>query len=129
MSKKKAVRTKKRARRKAVRTKILTPGPIGATLRQNLLTLANEFVSLTDTTLDRASRQISGDHRFFALLTENRCSFTVRKYDEIIEKFRASWPEGATMPALIDPTHSGSATLTRNSKKEAKHGTRSKKAA
>lgn len=121
---------RKTAARKAKPARIVTPGAIGSTLRQNLLTLANELVRLTGESLERVSRKINTDHRFFAKLAANECSFTVRKYDEMISEFAAQWPEGASMPALIDPTHdSVPVVVSPEPKKDPKHGTRSKKAA
>lgn len=112
--------------------RIVATGAIATTLRQNLLTLAHECVRLTGESLARVSRRINTDHKFFAKLEANECSFTVRKYDEMIAEFCAQWPEGASMPLLVDPTHSGDQIVRLKSQptrtKDSTHGTSAKKA-
>lgn len=81
-------------------------------LRDNLIALARAYAKARGNGLSSVSTQAAGDGRFFDALAERtgarkandrRGSFTVRKYDQLVEWFSANWPDGVEWPDLTAP--------------------------
>lgn len=77
-------------------------------MRANLLTLVDAYTKAKKSAVSSASREIHGDSPFFGELkklhrkktrTGRAGSFTARKYDDMILKFAALWPEGCQWPS------------------------------
>lgn len=104
------------------------------TLRQNLLTLARVYCRAEGRKLSGVSWAVAGDNRFLDALAERsgsrkandrRGSFTVRKYDQIVEWFSANWPDGVAWPALAVPDVSRPKRRAENGKGTKEKGIRS----
>ena len=83
--------------------------PIEPYLRANLLMLADSYARNLGIKLSTVSTRLYGDSRFFDNLAKmadagnvagKHVSFMVDKYDEIVDKFCAIWPETAIFPDL-----------------------------
>lgn len=72
-------------------------------LRDNLLTVARRFAEARRIKLTTVSRLAHGDDPFFDRLAKKQGSFTARKYDEVMQKFRELWPEGIEFPPIKEP--------------------------
>lgn len=74
-------------------------------LRANLLEQARAYAALRKSSLRTVSRQMHGDPPFFDNLASGSCSFTARKYDEVMAKFdEADWT-GVLRPVPKNPIH------------------------
>ena len=62
--------------------------------------LATAYAAATGRSLGRVSRLANGDAPFFQRLSEKQGSFTMRKYDEAIDWFKANWPEDIERPEI-----------------------------
>ncbi|MGJ5149831.1 hypothetical protein [Bradyrhizobium sp. HKCCYLR1023] len=67
-------------------------------LIRNLLSVAAAYRCGHDIELSTLGRRMAGDWRFFASLGEPGRTFTARKYDEVMARFSANWPECAKWP-------------------------------
>jgi hypothetical protein len=73
---------------------------IEETMRKNLLTLARTYAKANGITLRQVSRRLYGNIEFFDDFGRRRASMTLSKFDEMVEKFRAGWPEDVPWPFL-----------------------------
>jgi len=71
-------------------------------LFENLLVVARRFAEGRGIGLSTAAKQLAGDVRFFRRLESDGATFTVRKYDEVLQAASANWPEKAVWPEGID---------------------------
>lgn len=84
-------------------------------LRDNLLLLARAYANHRKRAMTTISGLSHGDPAFLDKLIQRKCSFTARKYDETVARFREIWPEDLAWPALrelseakpIDTTQQG----------------------
>ena len=72
-------------------------------LVSNLLKLAHAYANYHECTLANVGRRIHNDNAVFARLEAGTGSITLRKYDEVIERFRDKWPRGLRWPRLREP--------------------------
>jgi hypothetical protein len=70
-------------------------------LTKNLLALATIHIQHTGGALSTLSKHAHSDSVFFDRLSRGECSFSVRKYDQIVCWFATHWPEGARWPAGV----------------------------
>lgn len=68
------------------------------TCRDNLLLIATAFAKARGITLDHVGKVYYGKRSFFGLFRRGKRSLSVRKYDEMIHRFAAEWPAGASWP-------------------------------
>ncbi|WP_315759337.1 hypothetical protein [Bradyrhizobium sp. SZCCHNRI2007] len=71
-------------------------------LIRNLHTVAGAYRTGHDIGLSTLARRAAGDWRFFASLGAEGRTFTVRKYDEVMDWFSAHWPEGVAWPKGVE---------------------------
>lgn len=79
-------------------------------LADNLMKLVTHYMAaraprISKVSLRSVSRQAHGDPPFFEKLMAGECSFTIRKYDEMIDWFDTNWPTNTKRPKLVDPRH------------------------
>ena len=78
-------------------------GFVAPGLRKNLLTLARAYIKKTGVATSSLSKQAHSDTDFFANLQQDKVSFSVRKYDEMLVWFYTHWPVGLRWPPTVDP--------------------------
>ena len=82
---------------------------IASTCRQNLSAIATAYARATGLTLAQVSKRFYGKGSFLGEFRRRSRSVSVDKYDELVEQFKAEWPDGARWPlthaAIIDPPH------------------------
>lgn len=79
---------------------------IAETLHTNLILIATAYAKATKITLTTVSKRFYGNNNFFEDLRRNRRSISIAKYEEMVDAFRGSWPDGAEWPltrAVIIP--------------------------
>ena len=65
------------------------------TLRRDLQVLFAAYTSLSPMSEATIAARAAGDWRFFDRLSDPSKTFTVKKYEEIIDWFAESWPDAA----------------------------------
>lgn len=70
-------------------------------LSLDLLRCAKIFAEAKEIKLSTLARLAAGDWRFFENLNVPKPTFTVRKYDEVIQYFSDNWPSDKDWPANI----------------------------
>ncbi len=73
---------------------------IAATVRDNLLKLANAYAKATGKSLGQISKEFYGNGNFFDEIAAGDRSIGVDKLEKMIEQFRENWPSGAAVPPL-----------------------------
>lgn len=73
---------------------------IAKTVRDNLLAIAAAYRKATGKSLTQVSKDFYGNADFFVQLRRGEHSISVKKLDEMVEKFRQSWPPGAKWPLV-----------------------------
>jgi hypothetical protein len=80
---------------------------IARTCRENLLAIATAYARATGLTLAQVSKRFYGKGSFLGEFKRRARSVSVDKFDELVDQFRADWPEGARWPythaATIEP--------------------------
>lgn len=80
--------------------------PIAPVLKDNLLRLAHEYSRASGRSLSTIGGHATRTPGFFTKLeTDEKTSFTVRKYDEIVAWFIAQDWHGVEIPKLQNPEH------------------------
>lgn len=70
-------------------------------LSRDLLRCAEAYASAKEMELSTIARLAAGDWRFFKNLKADNKTFTVRKYDEVIQYFSNNWPSDKDWPKDI----------------------------
>lgn len=79
-------------------------------LRHNLRSCAEAFARARGLEMSTVGRLAAGDWRFFDRLHDDRLTFTIRKYDDVLRWFAKNWPEGAEWPSHVrQPAAAGDA--------------------
>lgn len=68
--------------------------------RSNLLKLADAYAKATGMSLSAVSRKFYGNVTFLPEFKKGVQSISLRKFDEVVDKFRAEWPRDAAWPFL-----------------------------
>ena len=68
-------------------------------LASNLLLLASIFACAKHIEETTVGRHCASDGRFFVRIREGK-TFTVKKYDEVVQWFSLNWPEDIPWPVL-----------------------------
>lgn len=76
-------------------------------LRINLLSCAETFAKAKGIGLPTLARRAAGDWRFFDRLHADDKTFTIRKYDEVVQWFSDNWPANTDWPAGFDRPKQG----------------------
>lgn len=66
--------------------------------RKAVMTLAAAYRRATGATLEQASRKFYGNRSFLAAYKAGDQSLSIDKFDEMITRLAAEWPEGADWP-------------------------------
>lgn len=66
--------------------------------RRYLLTLAKQFAKAEDISLNAVSRRMHGAAHFLDEFESGKISVTLRKYDEMVRKFKRRWPDRLAWP-------------------------------
>jgi len=72
-----------------------------AELSKNLFELADSFRHAKRLTESTVGKMCAADGRFFSRIRDGK-TFTVKKYDDLVEWFSANWPDEAEWPAGIE---------------------------
>lgn len=78
--------------------------------KDKLLACAEAYAAQKNIKLTTLGRLVTNDSPFFSRLRDDRGSFTVRKYDEVLKWFSRNWPddvdwpEGVERPAAMQET-------------------------
>jgi hypothetical protein len=76
-------------------------------LASHLRILAYAYSRATGLKITTIGRQAAKDWRFFERLSDPSCTFTARKYDEVVGWFADHWPSDAKWPkAALKALHS-----------------------
>ena len=67
-------------------------------IRKNLLDIANAYRKATGQTLSAVSREFYGNSNFLSEFRAGRQSLSVDKLNDVVEQFRAQWPDNADWP-------------------------------
>ncbi|WP_420961109.1 hypothetical protein [Brucella sp. IR073] len=70
-------------------------------LAKNLLTLATIYGAAKEIEETTVGKHIASDGKFFIRIREGATTFTARKYDEVVRRFSAKWPENTPWPVEI----------------------------
>jgi hypothetical protein len=70
-------------------------------LRQNLIRCAEVYSDQRKIGMSTIGRLAAGDWRFFDRLAAAEVTFTIRKYDGVLQWFSDNWPADADWPAGI----------------------------
>ncbi len=75
---------------------------IAKTLRANLMALADAYERATGLKLETISKKMYGNKTFFRAFRARKCSVSIDKYGQVVERFAAQWPENGRWPKLRD---------------------------
>ena len=70
-------------------------------LASHLQALARAYANATGLKISTIARHAANDWRFFDRLDDPECTFTARKYDEIVRWFASNWPQNKRLPQCI----------------------------
>jgi len=70
-------------------------------LNRELLAVAGAYMAVRPVTWKTLGTRFHGNIRFFERIRNREKSYTVRKFDEVMQEFSDCWPEGAVWPADI----------------------------
>ncbi|PWL17046.1 hypothetical protein DKP76_13495 [Falsochrobactrum shanghaiense] len=70
-------------------------------LAQNLLTLAAIYGAAKRIEETTVGRHIASDGKFFVRIRDGETTFTVKKYDEVVNNFSKNWPDGVRWPSSV----------------------------
>ena len=70
---------------------------------QNVLKLARAYAAAEGLKLATVGRYFHGTSKIFDDLEAGTVSLNVRKYDEMIAKFKAEWPKDLPWPEIREP--------------------------
>lgn len=79
---------------------VLLGAMIARILRDNLLTLAQNYARATKSSLPAVSKRFYGNVGFFAEFRAGGTSISIDKYDAVVERFREEWPSDREWPFL-----------------------------
>jgi hypothetical protein len=68
---------------------------------KNVLALADAYAAATGKSLSTISKQFYGSAYFFRDLRARKASISIRRLEQMLDQFRASWPEGAAWPVMM----------------------------
>jgi hypothetical protein len=68
--------------------------------RDNLLLIADTYAKATGLPLDKVSKRFYGQNNFLSGFKKGNQSITLRKFDELVDKFRKDWPADTPWPHL-----------------------------
>ena len=74
--------------------------PLSPICRDNLLILATIYAKANGLPLDKVSKRFYGQNGFLRSFKAGKVSLSLRKFDEIVDKFRADWPADTPWPSL-----------------------------
>jgi hypothetical protein len=67
-------------------------------LLSHLDACARAYGAATGLRLSTIGRKVTNDGQFFTRLRDPKATFTVRKYDAVIQWFDVNWPDGVRWP-------------------------------
>ena len=70
--------------------------------KEKLLACAEAYAAQKNIKLTTLGRLVTNDSPFFARLRDDRGSFTVRKYDEVLQWFSRNWPNETEWPESVE---------------------------
>jgi hypothetical protein len=79
--------------------------PIEAVLVKNLVALAKAFAKARAIKITTVGTNSTKTASFYTDLESGLTSCTLKKYDSLTKWFKENWPDGHTMPKLVDPKH------------------------
>jgi hypothetical protein len=68
---------------------------------KNVLALADAYAAATGKSLSTVSKQFYGSSYFFRDLRAREASISIRRLEQMLDQFRASWPEGVAWPVMM----------------------------
>ncbi len=73
---------------------------IAEIVKTNLIAIAAAYRKGTGASLTQISKDFYGNSKFFEELKRDRHSVSVRKLDEMVERFRERWPPDTAWPPV-----------------------------
>ena len=70
------------------------------TARDNLMVIIRAYRDATGKSMTAISRDFYGQSPYFDELRRGERTITLTKLDELVDKFKANWPEGVAWPVL-----------------------------
>lgn len=70
---------------------------------QNVLKLARAYAEHKELRLETVGRYFHGTSKIFDSLENGSVSLGLRKYDDMIAKFKEKWPEDLPWPKIREP--------------------------